>query len=350
MSQQAQPRGPHVSQLLSAYLDNQLNPAERARVQVHLATCPACTAELSELQVTVGLLARLPAVPLPRSFVLAEAPARPSEAPSRPPFREVRRDGASSLLDRLLGPAWGYGALRLATVVAALLLVVLVSGDLLTQYLAPRAAMPAPTSTPVPFARQIQPAEALPAVPTTIPPAPQAVAPTKLPAPAPLAAGSPAPVEVPKAQPTPLPTKVPPTRTALPTSTPSKPADVGVASRAPVTATPPPTTVSPLATPTPLATATPTPRPPTPTPTLSPTPPPPTPTVALSPTPLPPTPTVSLEAGGPQAPQPAAAPAAPVRGMGELAGLPPLRWAEFGLAGLLVLLLVATLVARARRR
>jgi len=36
--------------------------------------------------------------------------------------------------------------------------------------------------------------------------------------------------------------------------------------------------------------------------------------------------------------------------MGELAGLPLLRWAEFGLAGLLVLLLVATLVARARRR
>lgn len=332
MSQQAQPRGPHISQLLSAYLDNQLNPAERARVQVHLATCPACAAELSELQATVGLLARLPAVPLPRSFVLAEAPARPP------------------LLDRLLGPAWGYGALRLATVVATLLLVVLVSGDLFTQYLAPRAAMPAPTSTPVPFARQIQPAEALPAVPTTIPPAPQAVAPTRPPAPAPLAAGSPAPVEVPKAQPTPLPTKVPPTRTALPTSTPSKPADVGVASRAPVTATPPPTTVSPLATPTRLATETPTPRPPTPTPTLSPTPLPPTPTVTLSPTPLPPTPIVSLEAGGPQAPQPAAAPAAPVRGMGELAGLPPLRWAEFGLAGLLVLLLVATLAAKARRR
>lgn len=331
MSQQAQPRGPHISQLLSAYLDNQLNPAERARVQVHLATCPACTAELSELQATVGLLARLPAVPLPRSFVLAEAPARPP------------------LLDRLLGPAWGYGALRLATVVATLLLVVLVSGDLFTQYLAPRAAMPAPTPAPLVMLRQ--PLETLPTgAPEALPPAPQAVAPTRPPAPAPLAAGSPAPVEVPKAQPTPLPTKVPPTRTALPTSTPSKPADVGVASRAPVTATPPPTTVSPLATPTPLATATPTPRPPTPTLTLSPTPPPPTPTVTLSPTPLPPTPTAArLEAGGPQAPQPAAAPAAPVRGMGELAGLPLLRWAEFGLAGLLVLLLVVTLVTRRRR-
>jgi hypothetical protein len=35
--------------------------------------------------------------------------------------------------------------------------------------------------------------------------------------------------------------------------------------------------------------------------------------------------------------------------MGEMAGLPLLRWAEFGLAGLLVLLLVVTLVTRRRR-
>jgi hypothetical protein len=36
--------------------------------------------------------------------------------------------------------------------------------------------------------------------------------------------------------------------------------------------------------------------------------------------------------------------------MGELAGLPIVRWAEFGLAGLVGMLLVATLAARARRR
>jgi|GEM_PF-974500 hypothetical protein len=343
MPQQAPTRGPHVSEWLSAYLDNQLTTAERAKVQAHLATCPVCAAELGDLQATVGLLARLPAVPLPRSFVLAEAPARPS------------------LLDRLLGPAWGYGALRLATVVAALLLVVLISGDLLTQYLTPRAAMLTPT--PELLARQSQPSEALPAVPATMPAAPQAVAPTKPAAPAPLAAGSPAPTEAFKALPTPLPTTVLPTRGPLPTSTPRAPTDVTVAtSRATATpspaepragmaalatATPSPTKPLPSATPTRPATETPTPQPPTPTPTRSPTPLPPTATVTLSPTPLPPTPTVAPAAGEAKGPPP---PAAPVRGRGELAGLPILRWVEFGLAGLVGLLLLATLLARARRR
>jgi len=365
---QGQPRGPHVSELLSAYLDNQLNPAERAKVQAHLATCPACAAELSDLQATVGLLARLPAVPLPRSFVLAEAPARPSEAPSRPPFREVRRDGASSLLDRLLGPAWGYGVLRLATIVATLLLVVLVSGDLLTQYLAPRAAVPGPT--PAPITRQIQPSEALPATPTTIPAAPQAIAPTMPPAPAPLAAGSPVPSEAFKMLPTPLPTTVLPTRGPLPTATPGVTTDVTVATSpatatpspaepragaaALATATPSPTKLLPSATPTRPATATPTPRPPTPTPTRTPTPPPPTPTAVptatSSPTPLPPTPTVALAAGEAKGQPSPTTPAAPVRGLGELAGLPIVRWVEFGLAGLVGVLLMATLVARPRRR
>ena len=349
MPQQAPTRGPHVSEWLSAYLDNQLTTAERAKVQAHLATCPVCAAELGDLQATVGLLARLPAVPLPRSFVLAEAPARPS------------------LLDRLLGPAWGYGALRLATVVAALLLVVLISGDLLTQYLTPRAAMLTPT--PELLARQSQPSEALPAVPATMPAAPQAVAPTKPAAPAPLAAVSPAPTEAFKALPTPLPTTVPPTRGPLPTATPGAPADVMVAtSRATATpspaepragvaalatATPLPTMTSPLATPTRPATATPTPRPPTSTPTRSPTPLPPTatavPTATSSPTPLPPTPTVAPEAGEAKGPPPAAATAVPVRGRDELAGLPIVRWVEFGLAGLVGLLLLATLLVRRRR-
>ena len=66
MPQQAPTRGPHVSEWLSAYLDNQLTTAERAKVQAHLATCPVCAAELGDLQATVGLLARLHAVPLPR--------------------------------------------------------------------------------------------------------------------------------------------------------------------------------------------------------------------------------------------------------------------------------------------
>jgi len=38
------------SQLLSAYLDGELPAAEAARVQAHLAACPACSAEADELR------------------------------------------------------------------------------------------------------------------------------------------------------------------------------------------------------------------------------------------------------------------------------------------------------------
>jgi len=38
------------SQLLSAYLDGELPPAEAARLSEHLAACPACSAEADELR------------------------------------------------------------------------------------------------------------------------------------------------------------------------------------------------------------------------------------------------------------------------------------------------------------
>lgn len=44
---------------LGAYLLGALDPAERARVQEHLATCTACGAELASLAGLPGLLARL---------------------------------------------------------------------------------------------------------------------------------------------------------------------------------------------------------------------------------------------------------------------------------------------------
>ena len=48
-----------VVELLSDYLDDALAPAERARVQEHLATCPECTAYLEQLRTTIGMLGRL---------------------------------------------------------------------------------------------------------------------------------------------------------------------------------------------------------------------------------------------------------------------------------------------------
>jgi hypothetical protein len=45
--------------LLQAYVDNELPPAERARVQVHLTVCPACTTRAGELRTTTAQVADL---------------------------------------------------------------------------------------------------------------------------------------------------------------------------------------------------------------------------------------------------------------------------------------------------
>jgi hypothetical protein len=55
---------------LSAYLDDELEPAERAALERHLPDCPRCQSELRELRELRGLLRALPVPALPRSFVL----------------------------------------------------------------------------------------------------------------------------------------------------------------------------------------------------------------------------------------------------------------------------------------
>jgi Tol biopolymer transport system component len=68
------PERAHVDvDTLSAYLDHQIAPAERARVEGHLADCIACRDELDGLRRTVTLLQTLPRVPVPRAFTLSEA-------------------------------------------------------------------------------------------------------------------------------------------------------------------------------------------------------------------------------------------------------------------------------------
>lgn len=60
-------------ELLSAYLDNQVSPAERARLESHLRDCAACRAELASLRQTVAVMRALPRVPVPHAFTLSEA-------------------------------------------------------------------------------------------------------------------------------------------------------------------------------------------------------------------------------------------------------------------------------------
>jgi len=104
-----------VEESLSAYIDEELSAEEKARLERHLQECQACTESLSTLQKTVALVKELPAVPAPRSFAV-----RPSPVRARP---------------RITAPGWGYGLLKGATALAALLLVLLVGGDLTLQLL-----------------------------------------------------------------------------------------------------------------------------------------------------------------------------------------------------------------------
>jgi hypothetical protein len=113
---------------LSAYLDQQLPPAELTAIRAHLATCPECGRELAELRATVALLRELPQYAPRRSFQLGPEHARGA----------VRRGiGITGWFERLV-PA--LPALRIATVAVAVLLVAVIAGDLVTN----RGAAPAP--------------------------------------------------------------------------------------------------------------------------------------------------------------------------------------------------------------
>ncbi len=122
-----------VSEMLSAYVDGELSARERARVDRHLSECADCRWELETLRQTATLLGQLPSVPVPRSFAIREMDVSRRAAPS-PPRR-------------------AYTLLRGATALAALLLAVVVAGDLflhpamrsVAPAMAPAQKMPAPT-------------------------------------------------------------------------------------------------------------------------------------------------------------------------------------------------------------
>jgi anti-sigma factor RsiW len=64
----------HVSADLSAYLDQELAPAEQARVSAHLEGCGRCAKQLADLRATATLMAALPALRPSRSLVPSLAP------------------------------------------------------------------------------------------------------------------------------------------------------------------------------------------------------------------------------------------------------------------------------------
>ncbi len=75
-----------VRRRLSAYLDDAVDPAERGKIDAHLAGCGSCRKALGELERTVGLIRSLPEVE-PPPWLARKIMARVrDEAPPQPAF------------------------------------------------------------------------------------------------------------------------------------------------------------------------------------------------------------------------------------------------------------------------
>lgn len=96
-----------LEEMLSAYIDDELSPQERAEAESHLKTCADCAWQLRTLRQTVTMVKELPAVPLRRSFTIPEA--QPLRLPQV------------------------YLYLRGATALVALLLILMVAGEVVWQ-------------------------------------------------------------------------------------------------------------------------------------------------------------------------------------------------------------------------
>lgn len=116
-----------AAQQLSAYLDDELPPSDRARVEAHLNECSICVEELQTLRWTVNLTAQMPTLKAPRSFLITEAVAQPRRTP--------------------LGTAYLY--LRGATVAVAVLLLVVLASDFLLPHILPSQMPAPPAASPV---------------------------------------------------------------------------------------------------------------------------------------------------------------------------------------------------------
>jgi anti-sigma factor RsiW len=118
-----------VAALLSPYLDGQVSQAERALVERHLASCAECAHDFATLKATATAVRTMPRAHAPQTFTLPRSMARQSQTTT-----------------------WMFPALRAATALATLLLVIIVAGDVFLFNAARQAA--APVSAPASVARQ----------------------------------------------------------------------------------------------------------------------------------------------------------------------------------------------------
>ncbi len=150
-----------TDELLSAYIDDEVTPEERAAVEQAIARDPELALRLRALRQTVALLSALPRAPLPRAFTLSEADVASLQ---KKPF--WRRWQGSLLTFSLRG----------ATAVAATLFVILLVSDVwwARQAVIPAGRTAALAALEAPSAAQ--PAESPLAAATAIAQAPTATA------------------------------------------------------------------------------------------------------------------------------------------------------------------------------
>ena len=89
----AGPRGGHLDDVLSAYLDDELAPAARHETEAHLAACADCRNELDDVAAARRAIRVMPVHSNPRSLVGAtasDAPRWPGAAPAGPAARRRR--------------------------------------------------------------------------------------------------------------------------------------------------------------------------------------------------------------------------------------------------------------------
>jgi hypothetical protein len=115
-----------TTEQLSAFLDRQLSPAERAVFDAHLASCQQCQSRLADLRLTVALVRALPQEEVPRSFVLPSRLAPVAERPTPRPATVTpvprQRSARVSVLQRTVR--------AVSTLAAVLALIFILSGIL----------------------------------------------------------------------------------------------------------------------------------------------------------------------------------------------------------------------------
>jgi hypothetical protein len=105
-----------VREALSSYLDGRLSSRNGEFVERHLEECRSCREDFDSLRETVNLLHNLPLVRVPRPFIIPEAREIPDYV------------GAPNV--RAMPHPMLFGALRTATAVAAIFLVVIFAVDM----------------------------------------------------------------------------------------------------------------------------------------------------------------------------------------------------------------------------